>query len=75
MSYSKELHSFGDGLKYFFPNYKSMFWNIHSSGLQTYLPYFKDLAKQLQSNQRKRQFLIYHQNIELRYLMISSARI
>jgi len=69
MSYSKELHSFGDGLKYFFPNYKSMFWNIHSSGLQTYLPYFKDLAKQLQSNQRKRQFLIFHQNIDLRSLL------
>lgn len=69
MSYNKELRSFGDGLKYFFPNYKSMIWNTHSSGLQTGLSYFEDLAKQLQTNQQKRQFLISHQNIDLRSLL------
>lgn len=69
ISYNKELRSFGDGLRYFFPNYKNMVWNTHSKGLQTRLPYFKDLAKQMQSNQEKRQFLITHPNIELRSLL------
>lgn len=69
ISYNKELRSFGDGLKYFFPNYKSMIWHTHSRGLQTCLPYFKNLAKQLQSNQQKRQFLISHPKIDLKSLL------
>ena len=69
ISYNKELLSFGDGLRYFFPNNKSMLWNTHSSGLQTHLPYFEDIAKQLQSNQQKRKFLITHPNIDLRSLL------
>lgn len=69
ISYNKELHSFGDGLRYFFPNNKSMMWNTHSCGLQTHLTYFEDIAKQLQSNQQKRKFLITHPNIDLRSLL------
>ena len=46
-----------------------MLWNTHSSGLQTHLPYFEDIAKQLQSNQQKRKFLITHPNIDLRSLL------
>lgn len=67
-AYSKELRSFGDGLRYFFPNNKKMFWNMHSSGLQTGLPYFKDLAKQLNNNQKKRNFIISHPIIDLKSL-------
>ena len=40
--YYKEMRSLGDGLRYFFPNYSSMTWHTHSSGVQTFLPYFKD---------------------------------
>lgn len=71
MSYSQELRSFGDGLRYFFPQDRSekMFWNTHSCGLQTGLSDFKELAKQVKTNQGKRQYLISHPKIQLKPLL------
>lgn len=69
MSYSQELRSFGDGLRYFFPNYKKMTWNAHSNGLQTNLKYFKDLESQVIDNRGKRRFLINHPSISLKALL------
>lgn len=68
-SFSDELRSFGDGLRYFFPQYKDMLWHPHSSGLQTNLSYFNDLAKQLNTNEGKRKFLNTHPLIDLRTLL------
>lgn len=67
--YLNELKSFGDGLKYFFPKDEHMMWHTHTSGLQTELSYFKELAKQLKSNQAKRKFLLEHPNIDLREIL------
>ena len=67
--YMNEIRCFGDGLKYFFPKTKGMYWNAHSEGLQTGLDYFKNLAKTLKSNQAKRQFLREHPTISLRKLL------
>lgn len=66
--YYKEMRSFGDGLRYFFPNYSNMTWHTHSSGVQTFLPYFKKLKESTKSYQGKKQFLQEHPNIDLRAL-------
>lgn len=67
--YYKEMRSFGDGLRYFFPNYSSMRWHTHSSGVQTFLPYFEELKKITKDNKEKRRFLNNHPNIDLRTLL------
>ena len=67
--YYKEMRSLGDGLRYFFPNYSSMTWHTHSSGVQTFLPYFKELEKSTKDNQGKREFLHKHPNIDLSMLL------
>lgn len=67
--YYKEMRSLGDGLRYFFPNYSSMTWHTHSSGVQTFLPYFKELEKSTKDNQGKREFLHKHPNIDLNTLL------
>lgn len=67
--YFNELRSFGDGLKDFFPEDDNLQWHTHSDGLQTFLPYFTELAKQLNSNQAKRQFLLSHPQIDIRILI------
>lgn len=69
ISYSQELRSFGEGLRYLFPNNKDMFWNTHSEGLQTGLKYFKELEKQVVNNIGKRRFLINHPSICLKDLL------
>lgn len=68
-SYYKEMRSFGDGLKYFFPNYSSMTWHTHSSGVQTFLPDFTELEKITKDNQGKRLFLHKHPDIDLSTLL------
>ena len=67
--YLDELRCFGDGLKYFFPCRKGLYWNTHSRGLQTYLDYFKNLATELKSDEAKRKFLREHPSIKLRTLL------
>lgn len=69
MPYTHELRSFGDGLKYFFPSNLKMTWNLHSSGLETFLPYFRNLAPKLKHPSDKRKFLLNHSNIDLRSLL------
>lgn len=69
LPYLSELKSFGDGLRYFFPEYEKMSWNPHSGGLQTCLEYFKNLAKELKANESKRNFLIKHPTINIRELL------
>lgn len=69
MPYTNELRSFSDGLKYFFPSNLKMAWNLHSSGLETFLPYFRNLASQLKHPSDKRKFLLNHSNIDLRSLL------
>lgn len=68
-SYYKEMRSFGDGFKYFFPNYSSMRWYAHSSGVSTYLDYFKELEEITKDNQGKRRFLNNHPDIDLKTLL------
>lgn len=68
-SYYKEMRSFGDGLKYFFPNYSSMTWHTHSSGVQTFLPDFTELEKITKDDQGKRLFLHKHPDIDLSTLL------
>lgn len=63
-----EMRSFGDGLQYFFPKMR-LHWNAHSSGLQTFTDYFKQLAKDLATNEAKRKFLRENPAINLRTLM------
>lgn len=49
-----EMRVYGRGLRYFFPNSLERFiWNEHSDGLQTYLPYFDDLAKKTSTREGK----------------------
>lgn len=67
--YLSELKSFGDGLRCFFPEPEKMYWNTHSEGLQTGLEYFKKMAKELKTNQAKRNFLIKHPTINVRRLL------
>ena len=67
--YLSDLKSFGDGLRYFFPEDEKMTWNTHSEGLQTCLKYFVNLEKELKSNQAKRNFLIRHPAINVRNLL------
>lgn len=67
--YFNELRSFGDGLKGFFPEDNNFQWHTHSDGLQTFLPYFTELSKKLNSNQAKRQFLLSHPQIDLHTLI------
>lgn len=69
LPYLSELKSFGDGLKYFFPEYENMSWNTHSEGLETGLNYFVDLGKKLKTNVSKRKFLINHPTINVRELL------
>ena len=69
LPYLSELKSFGDGLKYFFPEYENMSWNTHSEGLQTGLKYFIDLGEKLNTNVSKRNFLIKHPTINIRELL------
>lgn len=45
-----------------------MTWHTHSSGVQTFLPYFKKLKESTKSYQGKKQFLQEHPNIDLRAL-------
>ena len=66
--YMSEMRSFGDGLQYFFPKMR-LHWNAHSSGLQTFTDYFKQLAKDLATNEAKRKFLRENPAINLRTLM------
>lgn len=66
--YMNEMRSFGDGLQYFFPKMR-LHWNAHSSGLQTFTDYFKQLAKDLATNEAKRKFLRENPAINLRTLM------
>lgn len=66
--YMSEMRSFGDGLQYFFPKMR-LHWNAHSSGLQTFTDYFKQLAKDLATNEAKRKFLRVNPAINLRTLM------
>ena len=67
--YLSELKTFGDGLRCFFPEPEKMSWNTHSEGLQTGLEYFKKMAKELKTNQAKRNFLIKHPTISVRQLL------
>lgn len=67
--YLSELKTFGDGLRCFFPEPEKMYWNTHSEGLQTGLEYFKKMAKELKTNQAKRNFLIKHPTINVRQLL------
>lgn len=69
ISHFDELRSFGDGLKYFFPEYDSLYWHAYSEGVETSLSYFIELSKNLNSNQSKRKFLINHPQIDLRTLI------
>lgn len=69
-SYQSQIRSFGDGLRYLFPDYKEIIWNTHSEGLQTFSPYFKELKNKLLSNPDKRKFLIEHPDIDLRTLLV-----
>ena len=69
LPYLSELKSFGDGLKYFFPEYENMSWNTHSEGLQTGLKYFINLGEKLNTNVSKRKFLIKHPTINVRELL------
>lgn len=69
-SYQSQIRSFGDGLRYLFPDYKEIIWNTHSEGLQTFSPYFEKLKKKLLSNPDKRKFLIEHPDIDLRTLLV-----
>ena len=66
--YMSEMRSFGDGLQYFFPKMR-LHWNAHSSGLQTFTDYFKQLAKDLATNEARREFLREKPAINLRTLM------
>lgn len=66
--YMSEMRSFGDGLQYFFPKMK-LNRNAHSSGLRTFTEYFKQLAKDLATNEAKRKFLRENPAINLRTLM------
>lgn len=66
--YMSEMRSFGDGLQYFFPKMK-LHRKAHSSGLRTYTEYFKQLAKDLATNEAKRKFLRENPAINLRTLM------
>lgn len=66
--YMSEMRSFGDGLQYFFPKMK-LHRNAHSSGLRTFTEYFKQLAKDLATNEAKRKFLRENPAINLRTLM------
>lgn len=67
--YSQELRSLGEGLIYFFPNYRNINWYTNSKGLQTSLSYFRNLAKELDSNSKKRHFLANHRSIDLKTLL------
>ena len=69
LPYLSELKSFGDGLRYFFPNSENMFWNTHSEGLQTGLEYFKSMEIELKTNQAKRNFLIKHPALNIKELL------
>lgn len=66
--YMSEMRSLGDGLQYFFPKMK-LHRNAHSSGLRTFTEYFKQLAKDLATNEAKRKFLRENPAINLRTLM------
>lgn len=66
--YMSEMRSFGDGLQYFFPKMK-LHRKSHSSGLRTFTEYFKQLAKDLATNEAKRKFLRENPAINLRTLM------
>lgn len=66
--YMSEMRSFGDGLQYFFPKMK-LHRNAHFSGLRTFTEYFKQLAKDLATNEAKRKFLRENPAINLRTLM------
>ena len=68
VGYQTELRSFGDGLRYLFPDHKNIMWNTHSDGLQTYSDYFVKLGKELKTNSDKRKFLIRHPEINIRTL-------
>ena len=68
VGYQTELRSFGDGLRYLFPDHKNIMWNTHSDGLQTYSDYFVKLGKELRTNSDKRKFLIRHPEINIRTL-------
>ena len=68
-SYSQELRSFGEGLIYFFPDYRNIHWFTNSRGLQTSLSYFRNLAKELDTNSKKRHFLANHSSIDLKILL------
>lgn len=63
-----ELRSFGDGLRYLFPDYKNIMWNTHSDGLQTFSDYFTKLGQEIKTNADKRRFLINHPEIKIRKL-------
>lgn len=66
--YMSEMRSLGDGLQYFFPKMR-LHRNAHSSGLRTFTEYFKQLAKDLATNEAKRKFLRENPAINLRTLM------
>ena len=66
--YMSEMRSFGDGLQYFFPKMK-LHRKAHSPGLRTFTEYFKQLAKDLATNEAKRKFLRENPAINLRTLM------
>lgn len=56
--YKDEMRVYGRGLRYFFPHRLERFiWNEHSDGLQTYLPYFDELAKKLSSREGQVTFI------------------
>lgn len=53
-----EIRVFGRGLRYFFPkNLKRFSWNEHSHGLQTFHPYFENLAEELKTREGKVRFI------------------
>lgn len=62
--YDNEIKSFGDALKYFFPEEEREIWHLHSGGLQIESPYFKQLSKQLSSYCGKRKFITDHSHID-----------
>lgn len=67
--YMNDIRCFSDGLRHFFPKQKGLFWNTHSSGLQTGLDYFKNLSEELKTNPAKRHFLVEHPTINLKKLL------
>lgn len=59
--YQDEIRVYGSGLKYLFPTYiGELHFNEHSEGLQTFIKYFDNLAKELSTITGRKNFLQKH---------------